>query len=89
LTRRQIWPSATPTPGLPSRSTSPIRSEATPSDKPSVGSAQSMFWSHRGYKTFDGLAFPTRRRVYRRNRDGTPDRILAAITLDIDDITTI
>jgi hypothetical protein len=43
---------------------------------------------HRGYKTFDGLAFPTRRRVYRRNRDGTPDRILAAITLDIDDITT-
>ena len=25
---------------------------------------------------------------YRRNRDGTPDRILAAITLDIDDITT-
>jgi len=29
-----------------------------------------------------------RRRVYRRNRDGTPDRILAAITLDIDDITT-
>jgi hypothetical protein len=35
-----------------------------------------------------GLAFPTRRRVYRRNRDGTPDRILAAITLDIDDITT-
>jgi len=43
---------------------------------------------HRGYKTFDGLAFPTRRRVYRRNRDGTSDRILAAITLDIDDITT-
>ena len=41
-----------------------------------------------GYKTFEGLAFPTRRRVYRRNRDGTPDRILAAITLDIDDITT-
>ena len=41
-----------------------------------------------GYKTCDGLAFPTRRRVYRRNRDGTPDRILAAITLDIDDITT-
>jgi hypothetical protein len=30
----------------------------------------------------------SRRRVYRRNRDGTPDRILAAITLDIDDITT-
>jgi hypothetical protein len=43
---------------------------------------------NRGYKSFDGLAFPTRRPVYRRNRDGTPDRILAAITLDIDDITT-
>lgn len=28
-----------PTPGLPSRSTSPIRSEATPSGKPGVGSA--------------------------------------------------
>jgi hypothetical protein len=27
-----------------------------------------------GYKTFDGLAFPTRRRVYRRNRDSTADR---------------
>jgi hypothetical protein len=25
-----------------------------------------------GYKTFDGLAFPTRRRVYRPNPDGTP-----------------
>jgi hypothetical protein len=30
----------------------------------------------------------SRRRVYRRNRGGTPDRILAATTLDIDDITT-
>jgi len=30
----------------------------------------------------------TSRRVYRRNRDGAPDCILAAITLDIDDITT-
>jgi len=40
-----------------------------------------------GYKTFDGLAFPTRRRVYRRNPDGTPDRSLTAITLDIGDIT--
>lgn len=43
---------------------------------------------HRGYKTFDGLAFPMRRRVHRRYGDGTPDRILSAITLDIDDITT-
>jgi hypothetical protein len=41
-----------------------------------------------GYKTFDGLAFPTRRRVYRRNPDGTPDRSVTAITLDIHDITT-
>jgi len=40
-----------------------------------------------GYKTFDGLAFPTRRRVYRRNPDGTPDRSRTAITLDIGDIT--
>ena len=40
-----------------------------------------------GYKTFDGLAFPTRRRVYRRNPGSTPDRSLAAITLDIHDIT--
>jgi len=35
----------------------------------------------------DGLAFPTRRRVYRRNRDSTPDRSVTAITLDIHDIT--
>jgi hypothetical protein len=40
-----------------------------------------------GYKTFDGLAFPTRRRVYRRNPDTTPDRSVTAITLDIHDIT--
>jgi hypothetical protein len=40
-----------------------------------------------GYKTFDGLAFPTRRRVYRRNPGSTPDRSQAAITLDIHDIT--
>jgi hypothetical protein len=30
----------------------------------------------------------SRRRVYRRNCDGTAARIVAAITLDIDDITT-
>jgi hypothetical protein len=40
-----------------------------------------------GYQTFGRLAFPTRRRVYRRNPDGTPGRSLAAITLDIYDIT--
>jgi hypothetical protein len=38
--------------------------------------------------TWEARVPRTRRRVYRRNRDGTPDRILAAITLDIDDITT-
>ncbi len=32
-----------------------------------------------GYKTFGGLAFPTRRRVYRRNPGSTPDRSLTAI----------
>jgi hypothetical protein len=41
-----------------------------------------------GYKAFDGLAFPTRRRVYRRSGDGTPDRAVAAITVAIHDITT-
>jgi len=40
-----------------------------------------------GYKTFDGLAFAPRRRVYRRNPGSTPDRSLTAITLDIHDIT--
>ena len=36
-----------------------------------------------GYRTFDGLAF----RTYRRNPDGTPDRSVTAITLDIHGIT--
>jgi hypothetical protein len=38
------------------------------------------------YKTFDGLVFPTRRRVHRRNPDGTPDRSQTAITIDIYEI---
>ena len=38
-------------------------------------------------KTFGGLVFPTRRRVYRRRPDGTADRSRAVITLDIADIT--
>jgi len=38
-------------------------------------------------KTFGGLVFPTRRRVYRRRPDGTADRSRAAITVDIHDIT--
>jgi hypothetical protein len=39
------------------------------------------------HKTFDGLLFSTRRLVYRRNPDGTPDRSLTAIALDIHAIT--
>lgn len=38
------------------------------------------------HKTFDGLIFPTRRLVYLRKADGTPDRSLLAITIDIEDI---
>lgn len=37
-------------------------------------------------KAFGGLVFPTRRRVYRRNPDGTADVRVAAITIDIHDI---
>ena len=37
-------------------------------------------------KTFGGLLFPTRRRVYRRLPDGTANRSRAAITIDIADI---
>jgi hypothetical protein len=38
-------------------------------------------------QTFGGLVFPTRRLVYRRYPDGTADRSVAAITIDIHDIT--
>jgi hypothetical protein len=38
------------------------------------------------HKTFDGIVIPTRRRVYRRNPDGTADKSVAVITLDIDNI---
>jgi hypothetical protein len=43
------------------------------------------------YRTFDGLVFPTRRRIYPRNPDGTPNRQLpgpdgSAISIDIHDI---
>ncbi len=37
-------------------------------------------------KTFGGIVFPTRRRVYRRNPDGAADFSLANITIDIHDI---
>jgi len=38
-------------------------------------------------QTFGGLVFPTRRLVYRRYPDGTADRSVASITIDIHDIT--
>ncbi len=38
------------------------------------------------HKTFEGIVIPTRRRVYRRNPDGTADKSVAVITLDIDNI---
>jgi hypothetical protein len=38
-------------------------------------------------KTVDGLVFPTRRRVFRRNPDGTSNLNMPSITIDIDDIT--
>jgi len=37
-------------------------------------------------KTFGGVVFPTRRRVFRRNPDGTANQSLAAITIDIVDV---
>jgi hypothetical protein len=37
-------------------------------------------------KTFGGLVFPTRRRAYGRNDDGTVDKSLTAITIDFDEI---
>ena len=37
-------------------------------------------------KTFDGLVFPTRRRIHRRSADGTADQSQTAITLDIADV---
>ena len=38
-------------------------------------------------REFDGFVFPTRRRVYSRQADGTADQSLAYITLDIDRVT--
>jgi hypothetical protein len=37
-------------------------------------------------KTFGGLVFPTRRRIYPRNSDGTADQSVATITIDIHDV---
>jgi hypothetical protein len=46
------------------------------------------------HKSFDGLVFPTRRRVYPRRPDGTPDRSLpgpdgSAIAIDLHDVTPV
>lgn len=38
-------------------------------------------------KTYGGFVFPTWRRVFRRNQDGTSNLNLPSITIDIDDIT--
>jgi hypothetical protein len=54
---------------------------------PEVDATDQVAHCTEGYQTFDGLVFPTRRRVYRRNPDGTPDRSLTAITLDIHNIS--
>ncbi|MEU3183324.1 hypothetical protein ABZ707_03795 [Streptomyces sp. NPDC006923] len=35
-------------------------------------------------KTFDGLVFPTWRRVFRRDQDGTSNLTMPSITIDID-----
>jgi hypothetical protein len=41
------------------------------------------------YKTFDGLAVATRRRVFRRNPDNTVNLNLPSITLDIHDVELV
>ena len=38
-------------------------------------------------KTFQGFVFPTRRRAHRRDTDGIADQSLAAITLDVAQVT--
>jgi hypothetical protein len=39
------------------------------------------------HRTFDGIVFPTRRRIYRRNADRTADKSQASITIDLDSVT--
>jgi hypothetical protein len=40
-------------------------------------------------QTFDGLIFPTRRLVHLRGPDGIADQTIAAITIDISDVTIL
>ena len=39
-----------------------------------------------GYRTFDGIKFPTTRRAYRRNADGTAMTAAVAVAIDISEI---
>jgi hypothetical protein len=39
-----------------------------------------------GYRTFDGIKFPTTRRAYRRNPDGTALTAAVVVTIDISNI---
>jgi hypothetical protein len=41
------------------------------------------------YRTFDGIAVPTRRRVFARRADGSPVHDLAAVAIDIGDVVFI
>lgn len=41
------------------------------------------------HRTFDGIVFPTRRMVHRRNPDGTADKDFAPITLQIDHVVAL
>jgi hypothetical protein len=50
-----------------------------------MGSPTSAHYTDR-HQTFDGLVFPTRRRVVRRLPDGTTDRSRVAISIDVHDI---
>jgi hypothetical protein len=64
-------------PGSSSAWTTSLRSTATP-QSPSTPD---------DHQAFDGIVFPTRRRIYRRNADRTADKSEATITLDLDSIT--
>lgn len=42
-----------------------------------------------GHRTFDGIVIPTRRRVFRRNQDGSVNLNLNTITIDIHHVSVI
>ena len=39
-----------------------------------------------GHRTFDGIVIPTRRRVFRRNQDGTSNLNVPSIVIDVKDV---